>query len=54
MLKKARHGGEFHCADPLYATERLKLFRPDISEHWVSRVEAGSRYLLSIGWVRKD
>ena len=52
VLKRAKRGGEFVCSTPLFATERIKLFRPDACEHSVTRVERGTRYVLSIGWVR--
>lgn len=52
ILKSARRGGDFICAEPIYASKRIKLFRPDACEHRVTRVEQGTRYLLSIGWVR--
>ena len=52
VLKRALAGGEFVCAAPIYASTRIKLFRPDACEHSVTRVERGSRYVLSIGWVR--
>ncbi len=51
ILKSSRRGGEFVCAAPIFATQRIKLFRPDACEHSVTRVEGGSRYVLSIGWV---
>ena len=51
VLKSSRSGGEFICATPLFATKRIKLFRPDVCEHSVTRVVGGSRYVLSIGWV---
>ena len=51
ILKSPRSGGEFVCATPIYASARIKLFRPDQCEHSVTRVEGGSRYVLSIGWV---
>jgi hypothetical protein len=54
LLRRAKAGGEFVCADPLYESRRIKYFRPDISTHSVSKVIAGSRLLLSIGWIRKD
>lgn len=54
VLKQADEGGEFHCAAPLYETKRIKLFRPDICEHSVTKVIKGTRYLLSVGWVRHD
>ena len=51
ILKSPRSGGEFVCRNPIYASDRIKLFRPDVSEHSVSLVQGGSRYVLSIGWV---
>ena len=53
VLKRATAGGEFVCASPIYTSARIKLFRPDACEHSVTRVEQGSRYGLSIGWVRR-
>ncbi len=44
-------GGDFICAYPLFTTNRIKFFRPDVSEHSVTRVIGGSRYVLSLGWV---
>jgi hypothetical protein len=38
--------------NPIYSSSRIKLFRPDQSEHSVTKVRGGSRYVLSIGWVR--
>ena len=51
ILKSPKSGGEFVCADPIYSSKRVKLFRPDACEHSVTRVEGGSRYVLSVGWV---
>lgn len=51
ILKSPHSGGEFLCANPIHASRRVKLFRPDLSEHSVTRVHGGSRYVLSIGWV---
>lgn len=51
ILKAPKSGGEFVCQNPIYSSPRLKLFRPDVSEHSVTRVVGGSRYVLSIGWV---
>ncbi len=53
ILRHAKSGGEFVCAEPIYASRRIKLFRPDVTPHSVSRVNAGTRYVLSVGWVRK-
>jgi hypothetical protein len=52
VLKHAHQGGEFMCKNPIFETRRIKFFRPDQSEHQVSKVIKGSRYVLSIGWLR--
>lgn len=52
VLKASPRGGEFVCATPIFETRRIKLFRPDACEHSVTRVEGGSRYVWSLGWVR--
>lgn len=52
ILKKAVHGGEFLCDDAIIELGRVKLFRPDISLHRVTKVIKGTRYVLSIGWIK--
>jgi hypothetical protein len=52
VLRRAGEGGEFHCADPIYESPRIKYFRPDASQHSVSKVTRGNRYVLSVGWIR--
>lgn len=52
ILRSARCGGEFVCKAPLFASRRIKLFRPDVETHSVTRIEAGTRWVLSFGWVR--
>ena len=37
-----------------YRLNLIKLFRSDLSQHSVTRVIGGSRYVLSIGWVLKE
>jgi hypothetical protein len=54
VMWRAASGGEFVCATPIFASTRIKLFRPDQCEHSVTRVTRGTRYVLSIGWVRKS
>ena len=54
VLKRSPGGGEFVCERPLYRSARVNLFRSDLSEHAVTRVEGGSRYVLSIGWVLRS
>lgn len=51
VVSEAQRGGEFVCADPIFETRRLKLFRPDLSPHSVTRIESGTRYVLSLGWI---
>jgi hypothetical protein len=53
ILKRPNSGGEFVCANPIFETKRIKLFRPDMSLHSVTKVVGGSRYVLSLGWVLK-
>ena len=53
VVKRAREGGDFVCSTPIFATSRIKIFRPDACEHSVTRIVRGSRYVLSIGWVRR-
>ncbi len=51
IVKSSASGGEFICANPIFTSRRIKLFRPDACEHSVTRVVGGSRYVLSLGWV---
>jgi hypothetical protein len=53
VLWRAGAGGDFVCAAPIFATERIKFFRPDACEHSVTRVERGTRYVFSLGWALK-
>jgi len=53
ILKEALAGGIFRCQyRAIYQSRRIKLFRSDVCEHSVSRVTRGTRYVLSLGWVR--
>jgi hypothetical protein len=52
ILRPARRGDDFVCARPIHASRRIKLFRPDVETHSVTRIEEGTRWVLSIGWVR--
>ena len=54
VLKHANVGGEFVADDSIVNWSRVKLFRPDITPHSVTRVERGTRYVLSVGWLRKE
>jgi len=49
VLVKPRCGGRFSCERTIFnLLDRLVLFRPDLYEHRVSRIEAGDRWLLSV------
>lgn len=52
ILTTAEVGGEFVCKNPIFETRRIKFFRPDVSEHAVTRITKGSRLILSVGWIR--
>jgi hypothetical protein len=55
VLVKPRRGGEFRCARTIFNLfNRLVLFRPDLHEHEVSRIEAGHRSLLSVALHCRD
>lgn len=48
VLVKPREGGEFRCDRTIFNLfGRLILFRPDLHQHQVSRIERGQRWLLS-------
>jgi hypothetical protein len=53
IVKRSPRGGDFVCTEPIFETSRIKLFRPDVCTHSVTKVEGGSRYVLSIRWVLK-
>lgn len=52
VLREAQAGGEFRTSNTIFSTRRIKIFRPDASEHSVSPITQGSRLVLSLGWVR--
>ena len=54
VLVEADEGGIFECSDPIFESRRIKFFRPDCQAHSVTCVQAGTRYVLSIGWVLKQ
>ena len=54
FLRQAKRGGEFVTRSEvgrIVSWPRLELFRPDLAEHAVTRVEEGSRLVLSVGWL---
>jgi len=61
ILKHACKGGKFvvhyshvdgFASRPMIDLPRFKLFRPDIQVHSVTKVEKGTRWTLSIGWIK--
>ena len=47
---KAKKGGKFNCESTIFSIfDRIILFRPDINEHYVTPVEEGNRWVLSLG-----
>lgn len=51
ILKGAKKGGKFKINKTILNLPFIKVFRPDLHEHEVTRVEEGTRYLLSFGLV---
>jgi hypothetical protein len=51
ILKEPKKGGHFYCKNVIFATHRIKFFRPDLYEHAVDVVEGSPRYVLSLGFV---
>jgi hypothetical protein len=49
VLRKAKVGGVFSCEKSIINFPRVKLFRPDLYEHSVSKIEDGERLVLSFG-----
>lgn len=54
VLRAGESGGHFWCKSPIFKTKRIALFRPDIDTHHVTTVFKGTRYVLSIGWLKKS
>jgi hypothetical protein len=53
VLVKPRAGGEFICERTIFnLLGRIVLFRPDLYRHRVTRIERGSRWLLSLALAR--
>lgn len=53
VLRKPKAGGEFICEKNIFDLfGRLVLFRPDLHQHQVSKIERGSRWLLSFALTR--
>ena len=52
IVKKPKRGGHFWCEEGGNNDSRFIYFRPDIHDHCVSEITEGSRYVLSIGWIK--
>ena len=51
VVRRSIAGGEFICDNPIYSSERVNFFRPDVSTHSVTKVEGRLRHVLSLGWI---
>lgn len=53
IIKAPRIGGMFTSKGPkrTWIAGRVVCFRPDLVEHEVTKVEKGSRWVLSFGWL---
>ena len=51
ILRSAGEGGAFLSSQTIFATKRIKFFRPDLCEHSVTRVSGATRYVFSVGFV---
>jgi len=53
-LKRAKAGGVCQTIyPPTWSGWRCYFFRPDENMHRVTKIEAGTRYVLSFGFLRK-
>jgi len=53
ILKSAKEGGVFIVKNCIFETKRIKFFRPDVSEHSVTKITKGTRILFSLGFILK-
>lgn len=51
IIKKAKVGGIFYL-EGKKQKGRFHSFRPDIQKHSLSKIQDGTRYVLSIGWIK--
>lgn len=53
VLVKPKTGGEFICEQNIFDLfGRIYLFRPDLYEHQISKIESGNRWLLSFALMK--
>ncbi len=53
ILKNAKSGGIFIVKNCIFETKRIKFFRPDVSQHSVTKIEKGQRIVFSLGFILK-
>jgi hypothetical protein len=53
VLKRAKKGGRFVKSNNIQYGRVFK-FRPDIEEHYVEDIEEGTRYVFSVGWLKRN
>lgn len=54
FIRQAKRGGVFKLkGKALVDLPFLQIFRPDIQLHCVTEIEEGTRYVLSLGWVKQ-
>jgi len=51
LIKSAKKGGQFITEGSIYQSKYVNFFRSDICKHEVTKIEEGSRYVFSIGWI---
>jgi len=51
LIKEAKKGGRFITEGAFYQSRFVNFFRPDLHKHEVTKIEIGSRYVFSIGWI---
>jgi hypothetical protein len=55
IIRNAKSGGYFYLRKGIGMSSMsrniINKFRPDIQTHAVTKVESGTRYVLSIGWL---
>ena len=49
VLKQPDMGGKAYHKSYIFKTNRICLFRPDISPHRVNKIIKGTRYIISLG-----
>lgn len=55
LLQRAQDGGNFTLwGASTWRKGRIRLFRPDLHQHAVTKIIKGQRLVLSIGWLSKE